>query len=522
MRKVLVLVLFVLLTAGMAYGASSFVYEYTQDAGDRIRGMAIMAEDDAFVGINYAPRSAQWYFDMPDTVGAYDCEKLTFVLDSLNYTYSYNWGAGFHDNLIYHAVQDVGALDSYILVWDLLCQEVDYLYTGVNPSGTEYPTACDCDAAGNVYMALYIDGASMDQITIYPPRASWVGHTAAPIQSLETGAYVCEGMCVNQAGTVIWTTNRSATGSKGSCWRFTGSVAGGFTKDMSFHFDGDLDVDGYVRAVEVDETNDRIFIASDNNGVVSGGEYILIAGATTGAKYDTLWCLTEGSEHNSPYDLEWDETGQDLYVQHYYGWFVDKYHWPGGPVPVTMSSFTAQAGQDMVELSWRVESEVENRGFNLYRDDQIIAFVDSRGATDAPRTYTWIDKDVVAGVTYTYTIADVELDGRVNMHDFSATATPLAAGVPTTYWLSQNYPNPFNADTHIEFTLAKAGNTTLKIYNNTGQLVRTLVDEHMAASHHKVRWDGRSESGELVASGVYFYRLASGAFAETKKMTFLR
>jgi hypothetical protein len=198
------------------------------------------------------------------------------------------------------------------------------------------------------------------------------------------------------------------------------------------------------------------------------------------------------------------------------------FEWVVDPVAVEMTSFTATAGQEMVELSWRVESEVNNKAFNIYRDDELITSVESRGATDAPRTYTWIDRNVTAGVTYTYKIADVGLDGQVTMHDFAATATPMAAGVPTTYWLSQNYPNPFNADTHIEFTLAKAGNTTLKIYNTTGQLVRTLVDEHMAASHHKVRWDGRSENGELTASGVYFYRLASGTFTETKKMTFLR
>jgi hypothetical protein len=204
------------------------------------------------------------------------------------------------------------------------------------------------------------------------------------------------------------------------------------------------------------------------------------------------------------------------------GKFFRVFEWTYDPLAVELSSFTATAGQEMVELSWRVESEIENKGFNIYRDDQLIAFVESRGATDAPRTYTWIDREVTAGVTYSYKIADVALDGTEHMHDFVATATPMAAGVPTTYWLSQNYPNPFNADTHIEFTLAKAGQTTLKIYNTTGQLVRTLVDEHMSASHHKVRWDGRSENGELVASGVYFYRLASGTFAETKKMTFLR
>jgi hypothetical protein len=162
-------------------------------------------------------------------------------------------------------------------------------------------------------------------------------------------------------------------------------------------------------------------------------------------------------------------------------------------------------------------------GFKIYRDGDEIAFVEGQGNSDAPRTYTWVDKDLTAGVTYTYKIANVDLDGKVATHDFVATATPKAsAGVPTTYALAQNYPNPFNADTHIEFTLAKAGHTTLKIYNTTGQLVRTLVDGQMDARMHKVRWNGRNHNGEIVASGIYFYRLASGTFAETKKMSFLR
>jgi len=151
--------------------------------------------------------------------------------------------------------------------------------------------------------------------------------------------------------------------------------------------------------------------------------------------------------------------------------------------------------------------------------------VDGRGSSDSPLTYTWIDKDVTTGITYTYRIADVNLDGQETVHDFVAEATPKPAAsgqVPTDYVLYQNYPNPFNADTHIRFTLAEAGHTTLQIYNSTGQLVTTLVDEHLDARTHEIRWDGRNGYGEIVASGIYFYRLTSGKFAEMKKMSFLR
>jgi hypothetical protein len=510
-----------MLVASTAWGAWDYVY--TQDAGARCRGMALLGVDDVFVGIGAAPRSAQWYYDMPDVAGAWDYDRPTFVLDALNYTYSYNWGAGYHDGLIYHTAQDVGATDSYVLVWDGTGNEVDYLLTGVDPSGSEYPTACDCDAAGNVYMALYIDGTTRDQVTIYPPRTSWVGHTATPLSSLETGAYVCEGVCVNAAGTVIFSTNRSAIGSNGWVRRFTGTPAGGYTQDMMFGGGtGEVLLPGYVRAVELDEAGDRIFVASDQNP----GDFIYVLDATYGTILETIEtddATVYGGDtyHTSPYDLEFDPIEGALYVQHYYGWYVDK--WVETPTAVTMSSFEAIGATEQVELTWRVESEYDNSGYRIFRDGDPIAFIEGRGNTETALTYNWIDKDVTVGTTYRYRIADVDLNGNETMHDFIAEATPKAGGqVPTSYALYQNYPNPFNADTHIRFTLAEAGNTTLKIYNTTGQLIATLVDGHMDARTHEVRWDGRNSSNQMVASGIYFYRLSSGNFAETKKMSFLR
>ncbi len=70
-----------------------------------------------------------------------------------------------------------------------------------------------------------------------------------------------------------------------------------------------------------------------------------------------------------------------------------------------------------------------------------------------------------------------------------------------------NYPNPFNPETTISFTLPQQSTATLRIYNSAGQLVRTLLSEELGAGEHKVVWNGTSDSGRLVSSGVYFYRL---------------
>lgn len=100
--------------------------------------------------------------------------------------------------------------------------------------------------------------------------------------------------------------------------------------------------------------------------------------------------------------------------------------------------------------------------------------------------------------------------------------------IPFAYQLSQNFPNPFNPSTAIKFVLPKAGKVTLQIFNETGQLVRALVDGEMNAGRHEISWDGRNQAGAAVASGVYFYQLVvhkpngALAFTETKRMAFVQ
>lgn len=89
--------------------------------------------------------------------------------------------------------------------------------------------------------------------------------------------------------------------------------------------------------------------------------------------------------------------------------------------------------------------------------------------------------------------------------------------------LHQCYPNPFNPLTTISFSLRERAHVTLKIYNAAGQLVRTLLDEPRdVGTHSDVKWDGTDDSGDLVSSGVYFYRLSAGEFSQTKKMVLVK
>ena len=103
----------------------------------------------------------------------------------------------------------------------------------------------------------------------------------------------------------------------------------------------------------------------------------------------------------------------------------------------------------------------------------------------------------------------------------------LATLAPKETALMPNYPNPFNPETWIPYRLAEDAFVTLTIYDQSGQVVRTLEIGHRIAAFYETRskaihWDGRNEFGEQVASGVYFYHLSAGDYSATRKMLVLK
>ena len=94
--------------------------------------------------------------------------------------------------------------------------------------------------------------------------------------------------------------------------------------------------------------------------------------------------------------------------------------------------------------------------------------------------------------------------------------------IPNTFALLQNFPNPFNPSTEIRFQLPDNGYVELSIYNMAGQKVKSLISNNMEPGYHSVIWDGLSDTGTLVSTGMYFYRIQSGLNKDTRKMLFIK
>ena len=105
----------------------------------------------------------------------------------------------------------------------------------------------------------------------------------------------------------------------------------------------------------------------------------------------------------------------------------------------------------------------------------------------------------------------------------SDVATPAPVAAPAALALQGNHPNPFNPRTTIRFQLGvDAARASLRVYDVSGRLVRTLVDGALGAGDHEVTWRGRDERGSEVASGVYLYRLEADGVSRSRPMVLVR
>ncbi|MCD4796055.1 MAG: T9SS type A sorting domain-containing protein, partial [Candidatus Cloacimonetes bacterium] len=114
----------------------------------------------------------------------------------------------------------------------------------------------------------------------------------------------------------------------------------------------------------------------------------------------------------------------------------------------------------------------------------------------------------------------------ISLYSYSSNEAEDPEIISSPISLMQNYPNPFNPETTISFSTAEdTENTELIIYNIKGQKVKQLISNsanQLSSGQHSVVWNGRDDNGELVSSGVYFYKLKTDNKELTRKMLLVK
>ncbi len=189
------------------------------------------------------------------------------------------------------------------------------------------------------------------------------------------------------------------------------------------------------------------------------------------------------------------------------------------PLPVELNYFTSNVVNNKILLNWSTSNEINNLGFEVQRANksdmlnwEILGFVKGSGNSNSTKEYSFEDNNVKAG-TYYYRLKQIDNDGSFNYSNIIEVNVNL---VPNEYSLS-NYPNPFNPSTNIEFTIAKAGNYKIKVYNLNGEIVSELVNGYYEAGVHKVNFN----AGGL-SSGMYIYTLQGEGVTIQNKLIILR
>lgn len=182
-------------------------------------------------------------------------------------------------------------------------------------------------------------------------------------------------------------------------------------------------------------------------------------------------------------------------------------------IPVELISFALEQLNNSVIIKWSTATELNNSGFELFRNEKLLSFIEGNGTTTEQQSYEYIDRPLEVGV-YKYNLYQIDYDGTKNK---IATQNIKFSIEPLAYILKQNYPNPFNPSTTINYSIKKNGLVTLKVYSILGKEVATLVNENQEAGNYSIKFNASK-----LPSGIYFYSLKSGGFSSTKKLILLK
>ncbi|RPH96682.1 T9SS C-terminal target domain-containing protein [candidate division KSB1 bacterium] len=186
-------------------------------------------------------------------------------------------------------------------------------------------------------------------------------------------------------------------------------------------------------------------------------------------------------------------------------------------LPVELGSFEAVADHHGITLNWTTRSERNNDHFNILRDGAFVHETASLGNTEVGHDYSWTDENAVSGVSYTYTLVAVDVNGTSRELATASASFNAGTSMPNEYMLGENYPNPFNPSTTFAYSLKEAGLVTINVYDVSGRVVANLVNENLPAGQYNFSYNAAD-----LPSGVYYYQMKVNGFTATQKMVLMK
>lgn len=247
--------------------------------------------------------------------------------------------------------------------------------------------------------------------------------------------------------------------------------------------------DGCVGSVTVDRNGNQpvdLIVYGNPNGT-SEGEVLGFVWSRSGTETSLSIDQTTGGSQNPPIEFQSGTTVKVTSVGE-------------DAVPVELTEFTFVRNGSEVTLEWQTESETNNAGFHVIRDEVELGFVEGNGTTTEASNYTFMDQDLNPG-TFTYRLRQVDYDGSVETYG------PIEVHVPTSgLEVSGVYPNP-SARPNVEIY---GQDVTATVYNVLGQKVRDVITGQTLSGQHDL--------GSF-SNGRYFLKVRSGESIEVRPFT---
>ena len=252
------------------------------------------------------------------------------------------------------------------------------------------------------------------------------------------------------------------------------------------------------------------------------GQRINPSGELVGGNF--LINTTSGMSHVLP-ALDWDGNHYLVAWQHNSLRGSDIYgNLDVGVAGIELLSFSASPTNTGILLTWFASLDengicwVIERGHKKDGDFHRITTIPIKGSAPHSERFKYEDNSVIPGVGYYYRLGKMNLNDKVEWLSTSFAVAPLGTGIPSI----RSFPEPSNGKAKITFSIPAKSFVNVEIYNNSGQLVRTILRKPLKKGDYRFKWDGKNSKGMNVPSGCYFVKVESKQNFSIKKITLLR